>query len=82
LVDEIHELNQKVLEHSTIPMKYDVFEWTSASHSVLAHLQGSLIQQDNMELHRKVNLIRQENAELYKKVFDKDTIFQDIHPVT
>jgi hypothetical protein len=52
------------------------------AHSVLAHLQGSLIQQDNMELHRKVNLIRQENAELYKKVFDKDTIFQDIHPVT
>lgn len=31
LVDEIHELNRKVLEHSTIPMKYDVFEWTSAS---------------------------------------------------
>ena len=25
LVDEIHELNRKVLEHSTIPMKYDVF---------------------------------------------------------
>jgi len=46
-------------------------------------LQGSLIQQDNMELYRKVNLIRQENVELYKKVFDKSIkiISYDIGPI-
>ncbi|RLM65600.1 MADS-box transcription factor [Panicum miliaceum] len=34
--------------------------------------KGSLIQQDNMELYRKVNLIRQENVELYKKLYEKE----------
>lgn len=35
----------------------------------LALLQGNLLQNENVELYKKVNLIRQENMELYQKVF-------------
>ncbi|KAL0335035.1 UNVERIFIED_CONTAM: MADS-box transcription factor 27 [Sesamum radiatum] len=31
--------------------------------------KGSLIHQENIELHKKINLVRQENAELQKKVY-------------
>lgn len=34
-----------------------------------ATVQGNLIHQENIELHKKINIIRQENIELYKKVF-------------
>lgn len=37
-------------------------------HSLLS-LQGSLLHQENLELHKKVNLINQEKRELKKKVF-------------
>ncbi|KAK3015119.1 hypothetical protein RJ639_006082 [Escallonia herrerae] len=37
-------------------------------------LQGCLIHQENIELHKKVNLIRQENRELQKKVYGSETV--------
>lgn len=33
-------------------------------------MQGNLIHQENLELHKKVNLIRQENTELQTKVIN------------
>ncbi|RLM73505.1 MADS-box transcription factor [Panicum miliaceum] len=44
--------------------------------------KGSLIQQDNMELYRKVNLIRQENVELYKKLYEKEAAGEVNHDST
>lgn len=31
-------------------------------------LQGNMVHQENMELHKQINIVRQENTELYKKV--------------
>lgn len=40
----------------------------SYNTSSLFLLQGSLIQNENLELYKKINLIRQENMELHRKV--------------
>ena len=64
MIEEIHELNHKVLQHLSAWNVWNI----STNWLLMVYLQGSLVHQENMELYKKINLIRQENAELHKKV--------------
>lgn len=50
--------------------------FASVSLSELAVLQGNLIYQENVELHKEVDLIHQENRDLYEKVLICKTVYR------
>ncbi|XP_020110743.1 MADS-box transcription factor 23-like isoform X1 [Ananas comosus] len=73
LIDEIQELNRKVVQHRRL-LFYVKCDACQSANLAMVSLQGSLIHQENIELYKKVNLIRQENMELYKKVYETNGV--------